>query len=163
MLQTNSPILVVDDNEWMASLVGQHLKSLGYSNIVICLSGQQAVDSLHLNPKLVVLDYSMPGLTGLDTLKRLQAQAPNLPVIFLSAQENMDISLDSLRYGAFDYVIKNDNCLEQISKVIKRIKALEKNAKSYLSNEKKKELIKNLLILATIGLLLSNELGWISF
>lgn len=163
MLQTNSPVLIVDDNEWMASLVGQHLKSLGFTNIIICLSGQEAVDSLHLVPKLVVLDYSMPGLTGLDTLKRLQAQAPNLPVIFLSAQENMDVSLDSLRYGAFDYVIKNDNCLEQISKVIKRIKALERNAKSFLSNEKKKEIVKNLLILGTIGLLLSNELGWISF
>ncbi|MFY8034304.1 MAG: response regulator [Flexibacteraceae bacterium] len=163
MLQFNSPILVVDDNEWMASLVGQHLRSLGYTNIITCLSGQQAVDSLHLVPKLVILDYSMPGLTGLETLKWLQAQAPNLPVIFLSAQESMDISLDSLRYGAFDYVIKNDNCLEQITRVIKRVATLEKTAKKHFSHEKKKEIVKNLLILGTIALLLSNELGWLSF
>jgi DNA-binding NtrC family response regulator len=54
----------------------------------------------------VLLDIHLPGMSGLDALRRIRTSWPDLPVAMISGQDDEDVAKDALRYGAFDYVIK---------------------------------------------------------
>ncbi len=59
-----------------------------------------------MKPDLILLDIMLPGLNGLEALKRIKASDENLPVIMLSAQGSVEVAVESIRYGAFDYFPK---------------------------------------------------------
>ncbi len=99
-------VLFVDDEE---ELVGTVVERLGLRGIAAtgALSGQEALDRVGAQPfDVVVLDVRMPGLGGLDVIRRLKHSHPGLAVVLLSghgAKEDVEVGL---RLGAFDYLQK---------------------------------------------------------
>jgi DNA-binding NtrC family response regulator len=63
----------------------------------------------------------MEDLTGFEVLKKIKRFNPNIYVVMVSGQENMKTAIDSLKYGAFDYVIKESTVCEKIALVIEKI------------------------------------------
>jgi two-component system response regulator AtoC len=61
---------------------------------------------LSLKPDLILLDIMLPGMDGIETLKRIKQLDEHLPVIMLSAQGRIDVAVDSIKYGAYDYFSK---------------------------------------------------------
>jgi DNA-binding NtrC family response regulator len=81
-------ILIVDDEEDIADLLGECLIDAGYE-VTLAASGQAALDLVPgLGPDVVILDMSMPGLSGLEVLTALHHETPCLPVIMISGRSS---------------------------------------------------------------------------
>jgi len=134
-------IFFVDDDPFFLSVCEQYLINLGYSNITKFGSSVDFLNRLEQQPDLVLLDYCMDSLNGIETLKKIKRFNPNALVVFISGQENIDIAVNALKYGAFDYLIKSQVSEEKIKNVLEKGIAL----KSILAKNEKKYSIKKLL------------------
>jgi DNA-binding NtrC family response regulator len=132
-------VFVVDDDPFISNIIVKKLDLLGIKSIENYTSGDECLENLNKNPQCIFLDYNMPGLSGLETLKKIKSQDPDIHVVILSGQDEMTVAIDSLKFGAFDYIIKDDNTLPKIEGVINTINKLEKLLQEKLNNKRKKE------------------------
>ena len=99
-------ILVVDDDSVVCMTTRDFLSSKGYS-VTTAAGGREALDMLEtVNPDVVLLDVAMPDMDGMETLRRLVAVRPMLPVIMITANADIEITSKVLQMGAADYVPK---------------------------------------------------------
>lgn len=101
-------VLVVDDDERVRTVVAWQLEVDGFS-VVHAADGESALAQIAgARPDIVVLDLSMPGVGGLDVLRRVRADAvdPTLPVIVLSGRSGETDRIIGLDLGADDYLVK---------------------------------------------------------
>jgi two-component system, NtrC family, response regulator AtoC len=104
---TGARVFLVEDDPFLAKNQKLRLNRAGFS-CEIFGSGEdclQALDSGML-PHVMVLDLIMPGIGGLETLKRIRRFDPNLPVIVVSGQDKVSTAIETIREGAYDYLIK---------------------------------------------------------
>ena len=120
MLNTKK-IFVVDDDIFTSAIFKQHLQNLGYDDITCFSSGTLCLNHLQERPDIILLDHEMGDLTGFDVLIKIKRFDPNIYVVMVSGQEDMMTAIDSLKYGAFDYIIKGDDTTYKIIKVMERI------------------------------------------
>lgn len=101
-------ILVIDDDELIRGLVKKNLSDLAQVDTVI--SGQDGLSYLNSGREasLILLDYRMPGLTGLEVLKQLKSIAAleDIPVVMLTGEEDGNLELQALAAGADDFIHK---------------------------------------------------------
>lgn len=101
-------VLIVDDMLENLQIVGKILDDKGY-DIALADSGLKALDMLtNLKPDIILLDIMMPGLNGLQVCKKIKEteELKHIPIIFISAQNDVDNILEGFRVGGVDYVIK---------------------------------------------------------
>ena len=122
-------IFLVDDDLFCLNLHEQHLKNLGFSNILKFQSGTECLNNLIKYPDIIFLDYKMDTLNGFEVLKKIKRFNPNINVVMVSAQEDLQTAIDALKYGAFDYIIKSDQEEVKMAQVIERITNLERATK----------------------------------
>ena len=78
-------IMLIDDEMDVLKLIGKRLSLLGY-DIKECLSGEEALEIIKYDkPDIIILDYMMPGIDGIETLKRIRKIDRSLPVIMMTA------------------------------------------------------------------------------
>jgi response regulator of citrate/malate metabolism len=70
---------------------------------------------------LVILDYHLGRVDGMDILKKAHAYNPDMNIVFLSAQKKVQIAIDSLKYGAIDYLVKDEEAFPKLEEIIKEI------------------------------------------
>lgn len=100
------PILLVDDEAITRRFYGDLLTEHGF-RVVTAGSGAEALQMARHQPvEAAILDIMMPGMSGLETLERLHAQAPELPVIMLTADASSQNAITALKLGAFDFIVK---------------------------------------------------------
>jgi DNA-binding NtrC family response regulator len=99
-------ILIVDDEPLNLDLLEQELGELGY-RVEKAESGQAALDALAATPAdLVLLDYQMPGMNGIETLAAIKKKYPRLPVIIITAYGTIERAVEAIKSGADDFVTK---------------------------------------------------------
>ena len=99
-------VLVVDDEGAIRYSVSKTLQRVGY-NVGEASSGEEALDSMKKQHYDVILtDIRMPGLTGVELLKRIKEQAPDAIVILMTGYASLGTAVEALRLGAHDYLIK---------------------------------------------------------
>ncbi len=121
----NFKIFLVDDDAFNLALTQYHLKSLGYDETVLFSSGTDCLNQLTSRPQVIFLDHNMDDISGFEVLKKIKRFDANIFVVMLSGQENMATTIDSLKFGAFDYIIKGDNAPKRITDVMKRITSIQ--------------------------------------
>ena len=100
-------IFIVDDERAISKLLKYWVKDKWDYETEVFDSGEALLKRLDSKkPDLLLLDIMLPGINGLDVLKKIRETDEKLPVIMLSAQGNVEIAVDSLRYGAYDYFPK---------------------------------------------------------
>ena len=99
-------VFIVDDELAIAKLLSYWVKDKWKYDIEVFHSGEEAVKMLHLKPDMILLDIMMPGMNGVETLKKIKQVDANIPVIMLSAQGSVEVALDAIREGAYDYFPK---------------------------------------------------------
>jgi two-component system response regulator (stage 0 sporulation protein F) len=99
-------LLIVDDEVAVVDVLREYFMAQGYA-VETASNGADAVAAVQRrSPDLVLLDLRMPGMDGLETLKRLRALNDRLSVIMVTANEDAELARELLRLGAFDYVAK---------------------------------------------------------
>ncbi len=102
----NKLIFIVDDEKAISKLLSYWVKDKWKYEVEVFDNSEDALRKLHLKPDLFLLDIMLPGLDGLATLKRIKQYDENLPVIILSAQGSVEVAVEALRFGAYDYFPK---------------------------------------------------------
>ncbi|MFH1216333.1 MAG: response regulator [Pseudomonadota bacterium] len=110
-------ILLVDDEESIHLLYREELEEEGYE-VHSALSGEDALEKLHIiTPDLVILDINMPGMNGIDVLRRMKEIDQNLPVILSSAYQEFKQDLAS--WASDDYIVKSSN-LDELKNAVRK-------------------------------------------
>ncbi|HKJ81333.1 MAG TPA: sigma-54 dependent transcriptional regulator [Ignavibacteriaceae bacterium] len=99
-------VFIVDDEQAISKLLSYWVKDKWKYNVEVFSNGEDALKRLSARPDIVLLDIMLPGLDGIETLKRIKQFDENLPVIILSAQGSIEVAVEALRFGAFDYFPK---------------------------------------------------------
>jgi DNA-binding NtrC family response regulator len=107
---TPARLALVDDDQQFVEYLETLLRSRGYE-VQPFTSGADLLQTLHgdSRPDVVLLDVSMPGMDGLETLKAVRLAHPNVQVIMLSGRQAPGTIVDAMRQGALDYVVKPDD------------------------------------------------------
>ncbi len=99
-------ILLIDDEEDILDVLSLSLRSDGY-DVITAASGEEGLKAFEKeSPPIVLTDLKMPGMDGLDVLKRVKNTNPDTEVIVITGHGDMDSAIDALRYGASDFVNK---------------------------------------------------------
>jgi two-component system response regulator HydG len=102
----NARVLVVDDDAAMRSMLAARLTTRGFE-VVSCASGAEAIERVRGGQlEVVVSDVNMGGMTGVELCQRLLEYSPQLPVILITAFGSMDLAIQAIRAGAYDFVPK---------------------------------------------------------
>jgi two-component system OmpR family response regulator len=117
-------VLVVDDEDYITDLIAVGLRFVGFE-VDTAADGREALAKVALlQPDLVVLDISMPGIDGLEVVERLRRDGVTTPVIFLTARDAPAHRVKGLHLGADDYVTKPfslEELLARIEAVLRRV------------------------------------------
>ena len=102
-------VLIVDDHPLTRDALGSLVTQSGFSLVGEAADGERAIDLARtLQPELILLDLSMPGMDGLEALPRLREAAPDAEVVVLTASVAEENLLASIRAGAAGYLLKTE-------------------------------------------------------
>ncbi|MFN5844837.1 MAG: sigma-54-dependent transcriptional regulator [Flavobacteriia bacterium] len=114
----NAKIFVVEDDPLYAKMLNHKLSMDPEFEVSVFNDGASFLKNLKENPSVVTLDHSLPDISGLDLLKRLKKEYPNINVVVLSAQEDVSTAVEMLREGAYDYIIKDSGAMDKVWHVV---------------------------------------------
>jgi len=119
----NLRILLVDDEEEFVTTLAERLELRGLQARA-ATNGEDALQMIETDPpRVVILDVMMPGLGGLEVLKRIKARHPQISVILLTGRGSTKEGIEGMQLGAFDYLMKPINIEELIKKMQEAIKS----------------------------------------
>ncbi len=120
-------VYVVEDDTMQGEMVKDHLSGKGYS-VKLYNTGEAFLNELEAErPDILVLDYNLnsvdkSAMEGIDILKRAKDKNADLEVVMYSGQDSIDVAVDTMRYGAFDYVVKGEVAFTRLDFIIGKIR-----------------------------------------
>ncbi|QIA07213.1 response regulator [Draconibacterium halophilum] len=147
-MNKNLLIYVVEDNKLYHKLVVDFLQRQGMKNVKSFYNGKDCLDAIKQGerPDIVVQDYHLEDSTGIAVLQAVKKRSKSSEFIFLTAHEDMEVAVNSIKYGAYDYIIKNNDIA--LKKVYSKIGKIDK----MLELEKRNRFIRNAMIVTFIVL-----------
>jgi DNA-binding NarL/FixJ family response regulator len=139
-------VFVVDDDPLYRKAIEHQLGKYTAYDFYSFDTGEESLIQLQkINPDIIILDYRLNDFnpkakSGLEILKRIKRVRPDIPILMVSDSENIDMAIKSIRYGAADYILKNDNAFARLSKDINKVlnssmhKNWEKQQNNYAKN-----------------------------
>jgi putative nucleotidyltransferase with HDIG domain len=129
-------ILIVDDEEVICSILARRLTREGYT-CVTANDGREALQYFYKHPfSLIISDIKMPEMDGLELLKRVKAMNPNMMVIVVTSFPDIDLAVEAMHLGAYDFIIKPadlDLVILSVKKALEK-KRLEEEIVAYRSH-----------------------------
>jgi CheY-like chemotaxis protein len=128
-MDKNKLIYIVDDDPLISELIVKRLTLEGH-HVVAFEYGEDCLKAMDKDPDLIILDYyfTRPDnivMNGMEVFDKIKGLKPDIYVIMLSGQEKGEIVLELARKGIDDYVIKDNNLLENLNSSIKELLAWE--------------------------------------
>lgn len=117
-------IFIVEDNEIYSTMLDYILSKDSIYHFVSFRSGEECLKNLYLNPDIIILDYGLPGMNGLDTLLEIKKYNPNIHVVILTSNKDVNVAVKLLKAGADDHILKQGHGEIQI---IEKIEAILNN------------------------------------
>lgn len=127
--QNQFKFFIVDDDIFCANVYEQALINMNYDNITYYSNGSDCLKNLDQIPDIILLDHNMNGITGFEVLKKIKRYNPNIYVIMISGQVSIKTAVDALKYGAFDYLIKDETVCDKLMVNINKIINLKEELK----------------------------------
>ncbi|MFO7738410.1 MAG: response regulator [Desulfatiglandaceae bacterium] len=110
-------VLLVDDEKEFVEALSERLTVRGY-DVTTSLSGEDAVESVtRFNFDAVILDVSMPGISGVEALRQIKRIKPLTEVIMLTGHATVDTAIEGMKLGALDYLIKPCETEDLLAKI----------------------------------------------
>ncbi len=124
MLQKPQKIFLVDDDPFCLNLMKHVMKTNGYADVHTYGGGAACLNSLTDEPDIIFLDQVMGSVSGIDTLKAVKRFNPDIFVVFVSGQHEVAVAVESLKHGAFDYIVKDEKLSAKVGLVLTKIKGI---------------------------------------
>lgn len=152
MAELSKKIFIVDDDPVQSEMLKDHLSKMSGFDIHLYNTGEECLKNVHLFPGIVFLDFYLnsvnkDAMNGLEVLHEIKKASPDTDVVMLSGQDKIDVAVNTMKHGAFDYIVKGESAFYRAEKAvfnIYRFKKLQGNASKY----------RNLTILLGIGIAL---------
>ena len=127
--------MLVDDEVEFVDTLAKRMKKRNLTTASVN-SGEDALEFLGQHPTdVVVLDVKMPGIDGMQTLRKIKQQHPLIEVIMLTGHANVEVAIQGMEMGAFDYLMKPmaiDDLVYKIQDAYKKKSIQEKKIKERL-------------------------------
>lgn len=131
--------LVDDDALFLKSLEIEFMQHADFE-IKTYATGELCMENIEQNPDVIILDYLLDGfeknaMNGIETLDKIKAFNPDIPVVILSCQDKIEVAVDCMHHKAFDYVVKSETAFLRLQKIITtifRYKKMEKELNWYM-------------------------------
>jgi len=140
-------ILIVDDEENIRFILSELLKKAGYKT-ELAENGTEALQKIQsMKPEIILLDYKLPDLNGIEILKRIQNNEENFLVIMMTAFGDIKNAVTSMKLGAFDYLTKpfdNKEMLRTIASAAENLR-LQKKAENLQKTSPVSEEVKEMM------------------
>lgn len=125
-----SVFLVDDDALFLKSLEIDFSQEEEYK-VETFATGELCLENITSNPDVIILDYHLDGIdktaiNGLETLDRIKAINPDIPVVMLSSQDKIEVAVNCMRHNASDYVVKSETTFLRMQKIITAIMEFNK-------------------------------------
>ncbi len=131
--------LVDDDALFLKSLEIEFHQNADF-HIETFSTGELCINRLSQNPDVIILDYHLDGvvknaMNGIETLDKIKEFYPDTPVVLLSSQDKIDVAVQCMHHGAFDYVVKSETAFLRLQKIVTSIfqaKKIQKELNWYM-------------------------------
>lgn len=107
-------IFIVEDDAWFGALLKHHLSLNPDYQVTVFTTAQDCLNNMNQRPDVVCIDYGLPDMNGDMLLQRLQELNKVIPVIVISAQEDVSVAVKFFKQGARDYIVKDDSTKDQL-------------------------------------------------
>ncbi len=129
--QSNRYMFLVDDEPIQNEMLKDYLSERFLYNIKIYDNAEDALKNMNLNPEIIVLDYHLnahkaDAMNGVDALKKFKEHYPKTQVIMLSGQDKIDVATESMKFGAYDYVVKGEAAFPRMENILNNVSELHK-------------------------------------
>lgn len=124
MSQNKPLIIIVDDEPLQRELLKDHLSKMSGYQILTFGTGEECIAAGKVRkPTLVFLDYYLDtqvkdAMDGLEVLKEMKKLYPDVDVIMISGQDKIEVAVNSIKYGAFDYIVKGEGAFYRAEKAV---------------------------------------------
>jgi DNA-binding NtrC family response regulator len=133
-------LFLVDDDALYLKLLEIELLENADFIIETYPTGELCIENLSHKPDVIILDYHLDGIdpgamNGVDTLDKIKAFNPDIPVVMLSSQDKIEVAVDCMHHKASDYVVKSETAFVRLKKTITTIfkyKKMEKELNWYM-------------------------------
>ncbi len=146
-------VFLVDDDTKHLVMLKNHLekKSDYHLDLHIFSSGENCLQKLHENPDVIILDYYLDGIktdaaNGLEILNKIRETNPAANVIMMSGQDNLQVAVDTIDHGAYDYIIKGESSYLRAQMIVDHI-IKNINMEKFFTDQKRKEMILYFIII----------------
>jgi DNA-binding NtrC family response regulator len=148
-------IFVVEDDLLYMNLIKRELEKLNYANVKTFATGKECLEGLEERPDIALLDYWLEkDLNGIDVLKKIKKRYPHTQVIFLTASDDVNIAVDTMRNGAYDYLVKGETAFIRLRHLLKKIsEENERKARSKSIIQFQIIVIISIIIFSILGIL----------
>ena len=119
-MSQKAKILVIDDELSIREMLQIFLRREGFE-VKVARSGEDGLESIRKEDfDVIVSDIRMPDMSGIDLLRRVRSESASGQFILLTAYATAETAIQALKMGAFDYVLKTDNFMEELRHIIDR-------------------------------------------
>ena len=142
-------IFVVEDDEWYNKLLVHNLSLNPDYEIESFVNGKDCLDNLYKKPDVITLDYRLPDMKGMEVLKRIKSENEDIQIILISGQNDIEVVVDLLKFGAYDYIVKSNDIKERLLNTVNNIRKgvlLKRELVSLRGEVKKKYSYQNTII-----------------
>ena len=139
-MEEQEKILVVDDEESVRNLLQRTLTEAGY-NVTTAANGNEALDKMsQFKIGVVLLDVNMPGMSGIEVLRQLSVNWPEVCVIMATAITDAQTAVEAMKLGAYDYITKpfnRDEVVLSVQRAIEKRHLLAENERHQFELQKR--------------------------
>lgn len=129
-------VFIVEDDEWYSDLLSYVVSLNPEYRVKRFGRGDELIRQLHEQPDVITLDYRLPDMNGEKVLRQIKEFNPEIEVIIISEQQNIDTALDLIKLGAYDYIVKTPDIKDKLLNLLSNIRKTGK-LKSRLSDLEK--------------------------
>jgi DNA-binding NarL/FixJ family response regulator len=111
-------VFIVEDNEMHSMMMDYLISKENPFQIFRFKSGEECINKLKMNPDIIILDYGLPGINGMETFQQIKKYNSAIPVVVVTENSNVHLAQQFLNAGAYEYILKENNAFYKLNSVI---------------------------------------------
>jgi len=114
-------VFIVEDNEMHSMMIDYLLSKENPFQIFRFKSGEECLKKLKMNPDIIILDYGLPGINGMETYEQIKKYNSEIPVVVITENKSAHLAQQFLNAGVYEYILKENNAFFRLNGVIDSI------------------------------------------